>query len=140
MFDRFARIVVITVAALTLGSVRAAAAADPAPADPPVHKNVDAMEFERLTKEPNVVVLDVRTPAEYAAGHLKDARLMNVNDKAFADQIAKLDKGKTYLVYCAAGARSTKACNKLDALGMSKVYNLTGGIKAWENAHKPVEK
>jgi rhodanese-related sulfurtransferase len=128
------RIAWIAVAVLTLASVRAVAA------DKPLHKDVDVAEFEKLIKEPNTVVLDVRTPTEFAAGHLKDAVHLSITNKGFDDAIAKLDKTKTYLVYCASGTRSAKACGKLDALDFAKVYNLTGGIKAWEKEGKPVEK
>ena len=105
-----------------------------------VHRNVKAEEFERLTKEPGTVVLDVRTPKEYADGHLKDAVLIDWNRKDFVDEVKKLDKGKTYLVYCAVGGRSAKACSKLDGLDFPKVVNLEGGIGAWKRAGKPIEK
>jgi rhodanese-related sulfurtransferase len=108
--------------------------------DKPVHKDVNADEFERLAKNPDVIVLDVRSPKEYEAGHLKNAVLINLNSKDFDEQIKKLDKTKTYAVYCAVGGRSAKACDKLDAQTFPKVFNLTGGIKAWEKAGKPTEK
>jgi phage shock protein E len=109
-------------------------------ADPPAHKDVNADEFEKLSKEPETVILDVRSPKEYEAGHLKNSVLINFNAKDFDEQIKKLDKGKTYAVYCAVGGRSAKACEKLDKLTFPKVYNLEGGIKAWERAGKPIEK
>jgi rhodanese-related sulfurtransferase len=138
MSHHFRRVVAVVLLALFTSSC--ATAADKSPADKATHKDVDAAEFERLAKQPDTVILDVRTPGEYAAGHVKDAKLINWNDKTFGEQIAKLDKGKTYLVYCAVGGRSAKACSKLDGLGVAKVYNLAGGIKAWETAGKPVEK
>jgi rhodanese-related sulfurtransferase len=121
-------------------TVGAAANDDPKPPAPAVHKDLNADEFERLAKEPDVVILDVRSPKEYEAGHLKNSVLINFNAKDFDEQIRKLDRAKTYAVYCAVGGRSAKACDKLDALTFPKVYNLTGGIKAWEKAGKPVEK
>jgi rhodanese-related sulfurtransferase len=105
-----------------------------------VHKSVGVDEFEKLSKEPNTVILDVRTPAEYATGHLKDAVLIDLNSKDFDQKVKALDKGKTYLVHCAVGMRSEKACKRLDTFDFPKVYNLEGGIKAWKNAGKPVEK
>jgi rhodanese-related sulfurtransferase len=132
---------VLTLLIATLASSCATAADKPAaPPTAAAHKDVGADEFEKLAKEPDTVVLDVRTPEEYSAGHLKNSVPIDFKDKAFAEKVAKLDKGKTYLVYCAVGGRSAKACGKLDQLDFPKVYNLTGGIKAWEKAGKPVEK
>ena len=109
--------------------------------DKPAHKTIGVEEFERVAKEPGVVVLDVRTGTEYRKGHLKDATLIDIQQpKEFEQKIKALDKSKTYAVYCAIGGRSAKACKQLDALGFAKVYNLDGGIKAWEKAGKPVEK
>jgi rhodanese-related sulfurtransferase len=116
---------------------RAADKADPAKS---AHKTVGVDEFEKLTREPNAVILDVRTPAEYATGHLKDAVLLDINSKDFDQKIKALDKDKTYLVHCAVGMRGEKACKRLDTLDFPRVYNLQGGIKAWKNAGKPVEK
>jgi phage shock protein E len=117
------------------GTARAADAADK-----PVHRNVKADEFEKLIKEPDTVILDVRTPKEYARDHLKGSVLINFGAKDFNDKVKQLDKSKTYLVYCAVGGRSSRACGKLDEYGFTKVVNLQGGIKAWEEAGKPVEK
>jgi rhodanese-related sulfurtransferase len=108
--------------------------------DKPAHKNVNADEFEKLSKEPDTVILDVRSPKEYAAGHIKNAVLIDFNAKDFDEKIKQLDKSKTYLVHCAVGGRSAKASSKLDGFDFPKVVNLEGGIKAWEKAGKPVEK
>ena len=58
----------------------------------------------------------------------------------FAQKIANLDKTKVYLVHCAAGGRSAKACDKMGQLNFKNLYNLEGGFKAWEKAGKPVAK
>jgi rhodanese-related sulfurtransferase len=108
--------------------------------DKTVHKNVKPDEFEKLSKEPDTVILDVRTPKEYATGHIKNSVLINFNDKNFDEKVKQLDKTKTYLVHCAVGGRSARACDKLDTYGFTRVVNLKGGIKAWQNAGKPVEK
>jgi rhodanese-related sulfurtransferase len=105
-----------------------------------IHRNVNADEFEKLSKEPDTVILDVRSPKEYAAGHIKNSVLIDFNGKDFDEKIKQLDKGKTYLVHCAVGGRSAKACTKMDNYDFPKVVNLEGGIKAWEKAGKPVEK
>jgi len=104
------------------------------------HTNVAPDEFEKLSKEPDTVILDVRTPKEYEAGHIKGSVLIDFSAKDFEEKIKQLDKSKTYLVHCAAGGRSAQACTKLDAFEFPKVVNLVGGMKAWEKAGKPVEK
>jgi rhodanese-related sulfurtransferase len=126
-----------TLCFLPTDRVRAAAEESPTKT---AHKNVNPDEFEKLSKEPDTVILDVRSPQEYARGHIKNSVLINFNDKNFDEKIKQLDKGKTYLVHCAVGGRSAKACDKLDTYGFPKVVNLEGGIKAWEKAGKPVEK
>lgn len=103
-------------------------------------KNVGVEEFDKLRQQKDTVVLDVRTADEHASGHLKGAVLLDFRAADFADQVAKLDKDKTYLVHCAAGGRSAKACTKMEGLGFKRVVNLEGGLGAWKDAGKPVEK
>jgi rhodanese-related sulfurtransferase len=135
------RHVLLIASLLALVLPAALARAEDKPADAkPVHKTVDADEFEKLSKQPDTVVLDVRTPQEYATGHIKDAVNVDFNAKDFAQKVQALDKSKTYLVHCAVGMRSAKACTKLDTFDFPKVYDLKGGIKAWKAAGKPVEK
>ena len=105
------------------------------------YKNVDPEAFDKLRKsEKNAVVLDVRTEEEYKQGHIPGSVLVDFNSPDFDKALGKLDKSKTYLVHCASGGRSARACKKMDTLNFSKVYNLEGGITAWEKAGKPVEK
>jgi len=131
---------------LLLGAVSLLTWPSPARADdkpeaaPAAHKNVGVEEFEKLTKQPGNVVLDVRTPSEYRNGHLKDAVLIDFMGKDFEEKVKALDKSKTYLVHCQVGGRSAKACAKLDKMGFTNVVNLEGGYKAWEKAGKPIEK
>jgi len=102
-------------------------------------KNVSVEEFDCLRQQKDTVVLDVRTADEYADGHLKDSVLIDLRSPDFAERIGKLDKSKSYLVHCAAGGRSARACAKMDALGF-KTVNLDGGLGAWKDAGKPVVK
>ena len=128
-------------AGLCLLATPAPAGAEDKPAKKPVYKNVGVDEFEKLTKQPGVVILDVRTPTEFRKGHLKDAVLIDFQQpKEFEEKVKALDKSKTYLIHCQVGGRSAKACAKFDTLGFATVYNLEGGFKAWEKAGKPVEK
>ncbi|MCB1125110.1 MAG: rhodanese-like domain-containing protein [Verrucomicrobiae bacterium] len=87
-----------------------------------------------------VVVLDVRTPREFAAGHLKDGVNIDYNASDFRQKLAELDPNKTYLVHCAVGGRSTSALTAFEELGFKKVVHLDGGMKAWEKDGEPVVK
>jgi len=85
-------------------------------------------------------VLDVRTPEEFAKGHIPGAINLDLQGGRLEKKVAELDKSKTYLVHCAGGVRSAKACVILDKSAFAHVVNLEPGFKAWENAGKPVEK
>jgi rhodanese-related sulfurtransferase/thioredoxin-related protein len=104
------------------------------------YRDVGVEEFARLAADKENVILDVRTPAEFAAGHLPGAVNLDVNAADFSAKAASLNKSKTYLVHCASGVRSVKACKNLARLDFPKLYNLTGGFRAWAQAGKPVEK
>jgi phage shock protein E len=105
-------------------------------------ENIKPEKFDALRKSDTnqVVVLDVRTKKEYSEGHIPGSVLIDFNSDDFEKQVARLDKDKTYLVHCAAGGRSARACKKMDQLGFKKLYNLEGGMGAWEKAGKPVKK
>jgi rhodanese-related sulfurtransferase len=85
------------------------------------------------------VVLDVRTVGEFETGRVPGATNIDYLSPDFADRVAKLDRAKTYLVYCAGGGRSAKACEKMEILRITNSYNLVGGFRAWQKAKKPVE-
>ena len=80
-------------------------------------------------------VIDMRTPAEYRQGHLAGARLIDFHDPQFKSRLDRLDREKTYLVYCRSGNRTGKALSVMKDLGFQKVYHLKGGILDW-NAHR----
>ena len=105
----------------------------------PVDVTVDKAA-EMLTSGEKVTVLDVRTPEEYADGHLKDAVNVNFNGGDFEAQIAKLDPAKPYLVHCAAGGRSGKSMELFKKLKFTKIYHLVDGYNGWADAGKPVVK
>lgn len=101
--------------------------------------NVDIANFEQAIVKVNTQLLDVRTPAEYQSGHLKNALLADWNDNAeFKKRTSALDKNKPIYTYCLSGVRSAAATQWLIAQGFT-AYNLTGGINAWKKANKPVE-
>ncbi|MEO6166339.1 MAG: rhodanese-like domain-containing protein [Chitinophagales bacterium] len=95
------------------------------------YKNADNKMFTDKMKQENSVILDVRTPEEYKEGHLPEAVLISISDPEFASKIDKLDKDKTYLVYCAAGKRSAKASQMMSDKGFEEVYNLDKGFSQW---------
>jgi phage shock protein E len=92
-----------------------------------------------LEQRPDVVVLDVRTPDEFASGHLQKAVHMDYLAADFPDQVKKLDQNKPYLVYCAVGGRSNKAANLMSKTGFREVYNANAGFKDLKAAGLPTE-
>jgi rhodanese-related sulfurtransferase len=103
-------------------------------------KNLSIDEFAQMAADKRNVILDVRTPEEFSAGHIPGAVNLDYNAPDFQKKAAALDKSKTYLVHCATGGRSVRACEKLSHLDFPNLYNLPGGFKAWAKAGKPVEK
>ena len=95
-------------------------------------------EFEKMLSEDRTVQLvDVRTPEEYAAGHLDGAVNIDWYADSFMEQVeAKLTKDRPVMVYCRSGKRSAAAAAKLDGYYF-KTYNLIGGYMAWTEAGKP---
>jgi rhodanese-related sulfurtransferase len=94
-------------------------------------------KFERLIQSSDdEIILDVRTPKEFAAGHIPGAVLINLYDVDFRNKLSALDRSKPILVYCAAGVRSEKASEILKDSGFKKVYQLKNGVKAWSEAKK----
>lgn len=103
--------------------------------------NLNAEEAAHLLlSTPQMSVLDVRTPEEFAAGHLDRAQNIDFFNPQFQDKIALLDKAKPYLLHCASGHRSARAQDILAKLNFTTVYHLDGGIKAWVQAGKPLAK
>ena len=103
-------------------------------------KDITVAEAHSLISKGNITILDVRTEAEWKQGHLKGAVRIDVMDKQFKDKVAKLDKSKPVVVYCAVGGRSSYASDDMVKLGFPKVFNMEGGIKAWSKANYPVQK
>lgn len=103
-------------------------------------ENTDVQGFAELTADSNVVVLDVRTAAEFAEGHIKGAINIDQGQSDFVEKAqAALPAGKTIAVYCRSGRRSAHAAGKLADVGY-KCVNLQGGILAWQEAGRPVTK
>lgn len=96
--------------------------------------------FEKMTTRKKNMLIDVRTPEEVSEGHLHGALNLNFLAESFAEEIETLNKNKTYLLYCRSGARTRKAANQMQKAGFKKVYMLEGGIIAWNEAGKPIER
>jgi len=96
-------------------------------------KNLDNKSWEKAQKEDqNSVILDVRTPEEYEEKHIPNSKLINVQEpQSFVDEVEKLDKSKSYYLYCRSGGRSATACNIMEQMGFTDVANLEGGITEW---------
>ncbi len=87
-----------------------------------------------LTAEPDITILDVRTPAEFAGGHLPGAVNIDVEGGTFDQQVAALPKDDTYLVYCHSGNRSGVATEAMAKAGFTHLLDLQGGVTAWQQA------
>ncbi len=86
----------------------------------------------------DLVVLDVRTPQEFADGHLEGAVMLDFYDPGFAAQLAELDPDVPYLLYCQSGNRSGQTAAMMEQLGFADVADVDGGILAWADAGQPV--
>ena len=103
-------------------------------------ENTDVQGFAELVADTNVVVLDVRTAAEFAEGHIQRAILIDQGQSDFVEKAkATLPTGRTIAVYCRSGRRSANAAGRLADLGY-KCVNLKGGIIAWQEANMPIVK
>jgi len=97
-------------------------------------------QFEKLSSKKKSKIIDVRTPEEVAEGHLVGATTINFLGANFASEVQKLNKNKTYLLYCRSGSRTRKAADAMQKIGFKRVYMLDGGIMAWKEAGMQVEK
>jgi rhodanese-related sulfurtransferase len=101
-------------------------------------REIPPAEFERH-RSSGAVVLDVRSPQEFARGHVPGAINLDINDIGFVDRVEKLDKSKPILVNCHGGSRGAIAAAKLAKLGFTNACNLDGGLAAWEKAGNKAE-
>jgi Rhodanese-related sulfurtransferase len=101
-------------------------------------QHMTASDFSTAMAKPGTIVLDVRTPAEYASGHLPQAQNIDIEAGDFATKIASLDKNATYAVYCRSGNRSGVALEQMAGVGFTHLYDLDGGIGAWQSMGGPM--
>lgn len=124
-------------AALAAAAALALAACGGGGAD---YQLVDAASAHELTQESaqDVVVLDIRTPEEFAQGHIAGSVMIDFYSPDFRAQLDGLDKDAAYLVYCRSGSRSSQARAIFEDLGFTAVSELEGGIITWAEAGLPL--
>lgn len=104
---------------------------------PAAPERVDATQFANVVNTPGIQIIDVRTPEEFAQGHIEGAVNFNVEGPDFATQIAGLDPAGTYAVYCRSGNRSVVAVDYMSGQGINGIFELESGIIGWEEAGLP---
>jgi rhodanese-related sulfurtransferase len=131
---------------LALSACATAAAPTRTTASPvsPFITNVSPREasdaIQKNKANPSFIILDVRTPAEFADGHLEKALNIDVSNPSFETGVGKMGRDATYLVYCRTGNRSRTALDIMNRLGFRYIYHLEAGITSWEAAGYPVVK
>ena len=113
-------------------------------ADDVISEHIDIHQFADLIAEnidnPNVEIIDVRTPEEFHASHISDAVVVDFYGKDFVNKLELLDKNKTYLLYCRSCNRSGQTLKLMRKLGFKAAYNMKGGMKKWVPANMPIAK
>jgi len=92
---------------------------------------VDPVGAEAILASGGVEIIDVRTPEEFAEGHLPGADLIDISAPDFVPRIEALDRSATYFVYCRSDNRSGQATALMADLGFESIYELEGGTVAW---------
>ncbi len=113
-----------------IGSVRA---------DGILHVNADGAA-KIIGQNPKVVILDVRTPAEFARGHIKGAINIDFYGPDFKKKLSLLDKESEYLIHCRSGARSGRSLPIMQSVGLVNVIHMDNGIISWVAAGLPITK
>jgi len=94
--------------------------------------------IDRHAGDKDFVILDVRTPREYRAGHISQAVLLDFHNPAFSASLKKLERSKTYLIYCQTGYRSSRTLQIIDTMGFKSVYHLQRGVLEWYQNRLPL--
>jgi len=101
---------------------------------------ITVSDMEEALIADDIQLIDVRTKAEFASGHIDDAKNIVYQGSDWDKQVASLDKDKPVYVYCAKGGRSAKCASKLEEAGFTKIFDLDGGVTKWINEGKEVVK
>jgi rhodanese-related sulfurtransferase len=98
-------------------------------------KNVSTVEgydlVNKNSNNPDFIIMDVRTPAEYQSGHLANAVNVDIYAQDFESRLGQMDKDLQYLVYCQTGVRSAQASKTMSELGFTHIFNMLLGIGQW---------
>ncbi len=105
---------------------------------PATPERVGPEMFANVVTTPGIQIIDVRSPEEFAQGHIEGAVNYNVQGPDFAAQISALDPAGTYAVYCRSGNRSQPAVAAMSGIGINGIFELESGIVGWEDAGFPV--
>lgn len=100
--------------------------------------NLNVTEFAQKITEPKVIILDVRTPEEFASGHIEGALNIDFNSGSFESEISRLNPSDTYAIYCRSGSRSGQAASIMHTARFHDVSNLNGGVIDWSNDGLPL--
>ena len=100
--------------------------------------NQSTVEFALAIQDPSVIILDVRTPEEFRAGHIDQAINIDIYADDFDLQVGSHDHQASYAIYCRSGVRSVTAMNRMRELGFNSFYHLTDGILGWISSGQPV--
>lgn len=135
-------VVLVAVAAVAVSSAWSAQG-PAAPAGDALSPTMDVDQARTLlgahAGRSDLVLLDVRTPGEFAAGHLPGAVLLDIHAEGFEARLAQLDRSPTYLVYCRTQNRSGRAAETMRRLGFGQVTVMVGGFAEWAKRGFPVE-
>ena len=123
----------LVAAAASVGLVGCSSGADTASVT-----TIGATELVDVVSDPDVVILDVRTPEEYAQGHVPGAVNIDVSSPTFGDEIAELPKDTTYVVYCRSGNRSADAAGQMADAGFTDLYDVDAGLATLSAAGVPL--
>lgn len=108
----------------------------------PSGENLSTQSFDSaataLAKDPKFVLVDVRTPGEFATGHLQDAKLVDFHGANFAGEIGRFPRDAKILLYCRSGNRSGQAVRLMKDMGFQDVRHMLGGMNAWKAEARPV--
>lgn len=99
---------------------------------------VGVAEFAAVIAKPGVQIIDVRTPSEFAEGHIRGAVNIPVQQADFAERMAQLDPNATYAVYCRSGNRSKGAVEQMRSAGFGTIYELAAGTNGWTAEGQPL--
>lgn len=107
-----------------------------------IYRSINTQQGDSLIQansgNPDFIIMDMRTPSEYSGGHIQNAINMNYYSPTISSDLDALDKNKIYLLYCAAGSRSTATFNLMKTKHFRELYNMLGGISQWISLGYPV--